>query len=92
MPKKSPKANMKCGEVKKSTRAGKKIMTRYCGDGQDKIVHAGEAGAPNNHSDKARRAFKARHNCAEAKPGTPKHLACNKLWKKGGPSSKGKKK
>lgn len=92
MPKKSPKSTMKCGEVRKSTREGKKIMKLHCEGGTQKLVHAGQAGAPNNTSDKARKAFKARHNCAEAKPGTPKHLACNELWRKGGPSSKGKKK
>ena len=27
-----------------------------------------------------KKAFKARHKCSEAKYGTPRWLACNKLW------------
>ena len=80
----STKSSMKCGEVRKSTRAGKKIMKKYCVDGKEKLVHAGAKGYGNNYSDKARKSFKARHKCSTAKPGTAKHLACNGLWKAGG--------
>tara|TARA_A100001015_G_C15003832_1_gene719781 strand:- start:1310 stop:2020 length:711 start_codon:yes stop_codon:yes gene_type:complete len=78
--------NMECGEVKSSTRPGKKIMKKYCNcpGGKEKIVHAGAKGYGNNYSDKARKAFNARHKCSDAKPCTPKHLACTELWKKGG--------
>ena len=77
---------MSCGQVKKSTRPGKKIMKKYCNcpGGGEKIVHAGAEGYGNNYSDKARKAFNARHKCSQAKPCTPKHLACTELWKKGG--------
>lgn len=75
---------MKCGEVRKSTRPGKKIMKKYCDCPGEKVVHAGAVGYGNNYSDKARKAFNARHKCAEAKPCTPKHLACTELWTKGG--------
>ncbi len=95
MPKKSSKphkSGMKCGEVRKSTDPKKKIEKLVCKGDSKKIIRAGDANYGNNMSDKARANFKARHNCADAKPDTPKHLACNKLWKKGGPSSKGKKK
>ena len=85
MPKKSPKEEMKCGEIRKSSRPDKKLMQRVCKDGSDKLIHAGDSKYSNNDSAKARANFKARHNCDEAKPGTPKHLACNALWKKGGP-------
>lgn len=87
MPKKkksNPKSDMKCGEVRKSTREGKKVMKKYCVDGKEKLVHAGAKGYGHNYSDKARKNFKSRHNCDEAKPGTAKHLACTELWKKGG--------
>lgn len=90
-----PKKNMKCGEIKKSTRDGKKVMQKVCKGGSEKIIHAGDAKYKNNYSDEARKNFKARHNCDEAKPGTPKHLACNALWKKGGSvknTGKGKRK
>lgn len=82
--KKSPKSSMKCGEVRKSTRAGKKIMKKYCEGGKEKLVHAGAKGYGHNYSDKARKSFKARHKCSTAKSGTAKHLACTELWKKGG--------
>ena len=90
MPGKSPssgaaaKKSMKCGEVRSSTRPGKKIMKLYCVGGKKKLVHAGAVGYGNNYSPGARRSFKARHHCATAKPGTARHLACTELWKRGG--------
>lgn len=75
---------MKCGEVRKSTRPGKKIMKKYCLDGKELLVHAGASGYGNNYSDAARKSFKARHKCDSAKPGTARHLACTELWEKGG--------
>lgn len=80
----SPKSSMKCGEVRRSSRAGKKVMKLYCGGGKKKLVHAGHTGYGNNYSDKARKSFKARHKCSSAKAGTARHLACTELWKKGG--------
>lgn len=77
-------APMKCGEVRKSTRAGKKIMKMYCVNGKKKLVHAGSVGYGNNYSAAARKNFKARHKCATAQPGTARHLACTELWKAGG--------
>lgn len=85
---KSPKASMSCGQVKKSTRPGKKIMKLYCTDGKKKLVHAGATGYGHNYSDAARRSFKARHKCDTAKPGTAKHLACTELWAGKGGSTK----
>lgn len=87
---KNAKASMKCGEVRKSTRPGKKIMKLYCVNGKKKLVHAGSTEYGNNYSAKARKNFKARHNCSTAKPGTARHLACTELWEKGGRSSKKK--
>lgn len=81
---KSAKASMKCGQVKRSSRPGKKIMKLYCINGKKKLVHAGATGYKNNYSDKARSSFKARHKCSSAKPGTARHLACTQLWRKGG--------
>ena len=78
--KSSTKASMNCGEVRKSTRAGKKIMKKYCVGGKEKLVHAGAKGYGNNYSDKARKSFKARHKCSTAKAGTARHLACTELW------------
>ena len=85
MTKPNPKASMHCGETRKSTRAGKKIMHLYClKNGKKKLVHAGSTKYGNNYSDAARKSFKARHHCSTAKPGTARHLACNYLWRKGG--------
>lgn len=81
---KSAKASMKCGQVKRSSRPGKKIMKLYCINGKKKLVHAGATGYKNNYSDKARSSFKARHKCSSAKPGTARHLACTQLWREGG--------
>ena len=83
----NPKASMKCGQVKTSSRPGKKIMKLYCENGKKHLVHAGSKGYGNNYSAKARSNFKARHNCKDAKYGTAKHLACTELWKKGGRST-----
>lgn len=90
MAKPSVKSTMKCGEVRKSTRPGKKIMKLYCVDGKRKLVHAGSTAYGNNYSAAARKSFKARHKCSTAKPGTARHLACTELWKKGGRSTKQK--
>jgi len=84
MAKGSPKSSMTCGQVRRSTRPGKKIMKLYCVGGKKKLVHAGATGYKNNYSDGARRNFKARHRCQSAQPGTARHLACTQLWKKGG--------
>lgn len=75
---------MRCGEVRRSTRPGKKIMKLYCVGGKKKLVHAGATGYKNNYSDAARKNFKARHRCRDAKPGTARHLACTQLWRAGG--------
>ena len=85
---KSPKASMSCGQVKKSSRPGKKIMKLYCNDGKKKLVHAGAKGYGHNYSPAARKSFKARHKCSTAKPGTAKHLACTELWAGKGGSKK----
>jgi hypothetical protein len=84
----SPKSSMSCGQVRKSTRAGKKIMKLYCKGGEEKLVHAGASGYGHNYSPAARKSFKARHKCSTAKWGTAKHLACTKLWAGKGGSKK----
>jgi hypothetical protein len=80
----SVKSKMRCGEVRPSTRPGKKIMKLYCDNGKEKLVHAGSQGYGNNYSAAARKSFNARHKCSTAETGTAKHLACTELWKAGG--------
>jgi hypothetical protein len=79
----SVKKSMTCGQTKKSSRKGKKIMKLYCKDGQKKLVHAGDTKYENNVPSK-RKSFKARHKCSTAAWGTPRHLACTELWAQGG--------
>jgi hypothetical protein len=41
----NPKKTMRCGEVRPSTRPGKKVMKKYClPGGKEKLVHAGAKG------------------------------------------------
>ena len=75
------KKAMKCGQVKRSTRKGKKIMKKVCKDGKEKIVHAGAKGYKHNYSDKARKSFHARHKCSEKKKwDSAQKVACEELW------------
>ena len=76
----SAKNSMRCGEMRKSNRPGKKIMKLYCTHGKKKLVHAGAVGYKNNYSPTARASFKKRHKCSQAAQGTARHLACTSLW------------
>lgn len=77
---------MSCGEVRKSTRPGKKIMKKVCKDGKEKLVHAGATGYKSNYSDEARKNFRARHSCDEKKsPFSAQKVACEELWRKKSP-------
>ena len=66
---KSPKESMRCGQVRKSTRPGKKIMKLYCIDGKRKLVHAGSTGYGHNYSAAARRSYLARSAGIKGKGG-----------------------
>ena len=86
---KNPKKSMKCGQVKRSTRPGKKIMKLYCIDGKRKLVHAGAKGYGHNYSSAARKSFRARHKCGTAKSKlTARYWACKNLWAGKGGSTK----
>lgn len=77
------KKDMNCGEVRRSTRPGKKIMKKVCKDGKEKLVHAGAKGYKNNYSKEAKKSFRARHKCSTAKdPFSARKLACEELWSK----------
>lgn len=78
------KEMMRCGEVKKSNRKGKKIMKKVCHDGKEKLVHAGASGYKHNYSPEAKKNFRARHKCDQKKdPFSASKLACQELWPKG---------
>lgn len=75
------KEKMRCGEVKDSTRDGKKIMKKVCKDGKEKIVHAGADGYKHNYSKDAKKNFRARHECDEKKAwDSAQKVACEELW------------
>lgn len=77
------KSDMNCGEVRRSTRKGKKIMKKVCKDGKKKLVHAGAKGYKNNYSKVAKKRFRARHKCDEKKDAfSAQKLACEELWSK----------
>jgi len=87
------KKNMNCGEVRKSTREGKKIMKKVCKDGKEKLVHAGAKGYKHNYSKDAKKSFRARHNCDEKKAwDSAQKVACQELWPKGQKAGTGRKK
>lgn len=75
------KEMMRCGEVRSSTRDGKKIMKKVCADGKEKLVHAGADGYKHNYSKEAKSSFRARHSCGEKKsPFSAQKVACEELW------------
>lgn len=75
------KSKMQCNKPVASDRPGKKKMVKACSNGQEKLIHFGAKGYGNNYSDAARKSFKARHGCAEAKDRlTARYWACKNLW------------
>lgn len=78
------KDSMRCGEVRRSTSKGKKIMKKVCKDGKEKLVHAGAKGYKHNYSKDAKKSFRARHKCDEKKDAfSAQKLACQELWPSG---------
>lgn len=63
-----------------STRSDKKYMRCARVDGKLKRVHYGDPNMRIKKSNsKRRKSFRARHNCKNAKPGTPQYFSC-KNW------------
>jgi len=83
----SRKRNMSCNKPIKSWRSGKKRVVKACVGGKEKIIHFGATGYGHNYSSVARRSFRSRHKCDEAKNKlTANYWACKNLWTKGGDS------
>ena len=83
------KSKMKCNVVTKSDRAGKKKMVKACSGGQEKLIHFGATGYGHNYSSAARKSFRARHKCGQAKSKlTARYWACKTLWAGPGGSTK----
>jgi len=67
------KAKMKCNSPKRQISGGKKFVVKACKDGKEKIIRFGDANMKIRKSNpKARKSFRARHNCDN--PG-PRHKA-----------------
>ena len=83
------KSKMKCNRVVSSDRPGKKKMVKACSGGREKLLHFGAKGYGHNYSSAARKSFRARHKCDQAKDKlTPKYWACKHLWAGKGGSTK----
>ena len=75
---------MKCGEYRRSPNKGKKMVYKACDGDRQALVHFGAKGYKHNYSPEAKRSFRARHGCDQAKDKfTAKYHACRKLWPKG---------
>jgi len=75
----------------RSTKAGKKFMVKVRNPktGKIKTIHFGAKGYGHNYSAAARRSFRARHRCSQAKDKlTARYWACKTLWAGKGGSKK----
>ena len=83
------KSKLKCNRVVASDRAGKKKMVKACSGGKEKWIHFGAKVYGHNYSAAARKSFRARHKCSQAKNKlTAKYWACKHLWAGKGGSTK----
>ena len=83
------KKNMPCNKPRPSDRPGKKRMVKGCEGGKEKLIHFGAKGYGHNYSAAARKSFKARHKCGQAKSKlTARYWACKNLWAGKGGSKK----
>ena len=83
------KSRMKCNKPTASTKQGKKKMVKACSGGREKLIHFGAKGYGHNYSAAARRSFRARHRCSQAKDKlTARYWACKTLWAGKGGSKK----
>lgn len=79
------KKEMPCNKPRRSDRAGKKKMVKACENGKEKLIHYGAKGYGHNYSKKARKSFRARHQCDEKKSKlSASYWACKDLWRSGG--------
>lgn len=83
------KNDMKCNDPQDSPKKDKKKVVKACQDGKEKLVHYGAEGYGHNYSKKARKSFRARHDCDNQKDKlTASYWACKDLWPKNGQGDK----
>jgi hypothetical protein len=80
------KKRLTCNKPVPSPKPEKKKAVKACDGGTEKLIHFGDATMKSNYSDEARKNFRARHNCAEAKDKlSARYWACRALWQKSSP-------
>lgn len=80
---------LKCNKPQKSWKPGKKKVVKACSKSKEKIIHYGATGYGHNYNDRARKSFRARHRCDQAKDIlTARYWACKDLWSKNSPKRK----
>lgn len=83
------KSKMACNKPRKSPKAGKKKVVKACSGGKEKLIHFGASGYGHNYSAAARKSFRARHKCSQAKDKlSARYWACKNLWAGKGGSTK----
>lgn len=81
---KSLRATLKPNKPKWTPDHPTKKMVVLAKDGnKEKIIRFGAKGYKHNYSDKARKSFRARHGCDDAKDKlSARYWACKRLWTK----------
>ena len=75
------KKRLKLNKPVKSYKPNKKKMVVVMKNGRKKLIHYGAKGFGHNISQAARKSFRARHKCDQAKDKTtPRYWACKDLW------------
>jgi len=83
------KKNMPCNKPRRSPNPKKKKVVKACSGGKEKIIHYGATGYGHNYSKAARKSFRARHKCDQAKDKlSARYWACKDLWAGKGGSKK----
>jgi len=78
------KSKMKCNKPKRQVSGGKKFVVKACDKGKEKIVRFGDANMKIRKSNpKARKSFRARHNCDTAKDKTTARYWSCYQWRAG---------
>ena len=78
------KSKMPCNKPKRSPKPQKKKVVKACEWCKEKIIHYGHTSYGHNYSAAARKSFRARHRCDQAKDKlSARYWACKTLW--GGP-------
>ena len=83
------KAKMPCNKPRSSPKKNKKKVVKACSGGREKIIHYGHSSYGHNYSAAARKSFRARHKCGQAKDKlSARYWACKDLWGGKGKSTK----